>query len=190
MTTKITDSSNNTTPKREQTLIRDLAKRWSSGAPGAGPIRVGNVGQNRKRGHLMATISVAGAQSDFYDPLYALAKMMDDARDPAKQPLPVRKLDPKTIVSTALVDAPRANYAHWQTQRRRMCKIAGSFLRAWEAGPVPHGRLYLFHDKVLYQAFNAASGWINLRVPEEGMNWTPEKPNSTPERKTCSTPNG
>ena len=155
--------------KKEKKLVRRLAKRWSPGPPGSARIRVEGVEQSRKGARRVAVITSSGSRTHFNDPTFAIAKMINDARDPAKQPLPVRVLDPASIATTS---TPHADYAHNRIHLQRIRKIAGYFLASWPAGPVPRGYFYLYPDKILYQAFTRQVGWINLRIPEEGINWT------------------
>lgn len=158
-------------PKKERKLVRRVAKRWNDASPSSCHIRVERIEQSRKRARKMAVITVAGSRSDFYDPAVAIVNMLDDARDPVRQPGPLRVLNPSEVTSTALVEAPRADWAHATTHLKRMRKIGGFFITCWGAGPVPRGRFYLYPDRLLYQAFDRETGWINLKVPEEGMNW-------------------
>ena len=134
-------------------------------------IRVERIEQSHRGARKMAVITMAGSKSDFYNPLEGLQRMLKDAQDPAKQPGVLRVLNPSEVKSTAIADAPRADWAHHKTHLARMRKIGGYFVTCWLAGPVFSGRFYLYPDKILYQAFNRDSGWINVRVPEEGMNW-------------------
>lgn len=176
-------------PKRERKLVRRLAKRWSPGPKGASRIRIEGVVQARKGTRKIAIITCSGSRSDFNDPLFALAKMISDARDPTKQPQPVRELDPTTVTVTPLTESRHTNFAAKRIHHRRMNKIAGRFVTYWPAGPLHDGRFYLYPDKVLYQAFDCQKGWINFKVPEEGVAWPTAKTatkNTPATEKPCS----
>jgi hypothetical protein len=154
-------------------LIKKLAKRWSTGTPGSSRFCIERIEQRKKCGTLMAVITTRGARTGFYNPIASVMKMLEDAGDPLKQPQPVRHLDRDVVKSTAIEDAGRARWAHKSTQSDRMRRIAGPFIKMWEGGPVPsQGAFFLYSNRVLFQAFDPVKGWTNLRVPEEGIDWS------------------
>jgi len=158
-------------PKKTRLLVRRLARRWSSGPRGSSRFRVERVEQAKKGARRMVVITCSGSSSGYYNPLESVAKMLSDARDPSRVPSQVRELDPASVTPSEKNGSKHSTWAHASVHLARMKKISGHFITCWMAGPVQSGRLYLYPDKVLYQCYEPATGWTNLRIPEEGLDW-------------------
>jgi hypothetical protein len=117
-----------------------------------------------------ATIGVGGSR--FYDPSCALSKAMDEA---LKMPAPskVKELDPCKVTSTAIQDAHRGcSFMRSETSHLRMHRMVGEerWITCWKDKQAGFfAWFYLFSDRLLWQAWTPAEGWINRRVPEEGL---------------------
>ena len=137
----------------------------------ASRIRVDAIEDPGKSKRKIAVISVAGARSDFFNPVFALVEQLTDIADPSKQPSPVRHLDSASVTSTALVDAKRVHRYSRLLACRRMRKICGRWLRSWDAPfeKLPYSRFFMFSDCVRLQQWSHARGWTITRVPEDGL---------------------
>jgi hypothetical protein len=117
-----------------------------------------------------AAIKIGGASSHFNNPTYCLAKMVSDALDPSKAPMPCKSIDPATVTSTALADArPMTKTPYWKMAKARMHKSGARWLRSWHALHHPCGWYFMFSDKLILLTWTAQAGWSHTLVPEDGL---------------------
>jgi len=161
-----------TSKRRQRWLRRTIGEMGDLGLfkDGLDPGKVAIRALKGKGNKYKTTISLGSSR--FYDPSLVLSKNLNDAlKDPA--PSKVRELDPSKVTSTAIQDAHRGCiFMKSETSHRRMHRMVGDerWITCWKDRQAGFfAWFYLFSDRLLWQAWTPAEGWINRRVPEEGL---------------------
>jgi hypothetical protein len=122
-------------------------------------------------------VYLKGARTDFYDPVSALLKDIEQSVMEESQISEIRKLDPSQVTAVA-PDQIRSRpgtwgASFWRAATRRLGSITDEvYLASWRARHV-RGVFFLFRDRLLLLSYR--QGWHHEIVPSEGLELSPNR---------------